>query len=121
MRTELLEKPLAWFWGQNRLLRLGFLQNEHFLIHRLAFPYRRVKHYIYTRENSSMLWLVIVFVAAISYWVWVQKDEQRRVDGQVERRKEDWKREEEDRVRTKKEAEKRRHIERVQRRIDKSD
>ena len=121
MRTEQLKEQLTWFWGQNRRLRLGFRQNEHFLIRRWAFPYKRIEHYIYTDVNNSMLWLVLVFIAAILYWVWVQKDEQRRVDQEVERRRDNWEREIIESERAKKEAENKRHIELVQRRIDKSD
>ena len=64
-----------------------------------------------------MFWLILLFVAAISYWMWVQQDEQRRVDEAVSRRKDDWKREKEDQERAQEQLRRRKQIELVERRL----
>lgn len=61
-----------------------------------------------------MLYLVILFILAVSYWLWVQKNSQERVEEEVSRRKETWKEAEEEAIRAK-------YIKKVQNRINKSD
>lgn len=68
-----------------------------------------------------MWWLIFTFIGAVSYWLWVQKDDKKRVDDEVSRRKEVWKEEEETRERERKADTRRKYVEMVQRRIDKSD
>lgn len=61
-----------------------------------------------------MWWFIFAFVAAVSYWLWVQKDDDKRVESRVSHRMEE--------VQRAKEQEKRqKYIELVQRRLDKSD
>jgi len=61
-----------------------------------------------------MWWFIFAFVAAVSYWLWVQKDDDKRVESKVSHRMEE--------VQRAREQEKRaEHIQRVQRRLDKKD
>ena len=66
-------------------------------------------------------WFIFTFIGAVSYWLWVQKDDQKRVDDEVSRRKEAWQREEDERAREREAEKRRKYVEMVQRRIDKSD
>lgn len=68
-----------------------------------------------------MFWLVILFILAVCYWLWVQKNTQERVEEEVMRRKDTWKQAEEAKARAKEEEKRAKYIEMVQRRIDKSD
>ena len=64
-----------------------------------------------------MFWLILLFVGMICYWMWVQQDEQRRVNEAVSRRKGDWKREQEDQHRAQEQLRRRKQIELVERRL----
>lgn len=68
-----------------------------------------------------MFWLILLFVVAMVYWIWVQNDEERRVTEEVGRRKEAWKHEEEARAEERRQKERKAYIELVQRRINKID
>lgn len=87
----------------------------------MVFPFAVVSDYIYTSKENIMWWLIFVFTGAVSYWLWVQKDDQKRVDDEVSRRKEVWQQEEDERARAREVEKRRKYVEMVQRRIDKSD
>lgn len=72
-------------------------------------------------KENIMWWLIFTFIGAVSYWLWVQKDDKKRVDDEVSRRKEVWQREEDERAREREAEKRRKYVEMVQRRIDKSD
>ena len=76
---------------------------------------RRINRHLLFSQH--MYWLILLFVAAISYWMWVQQDDQRRVDEAVEQRKKDWKREQENQQRAREQLRRRKQIELVESRL----
>lgn len=67
---------------------------------------------------ALMFWYVCLFVVAISYWMWVQKQELARVEEQVLRRRESWTREEQARRDRERDEERKAYVELVQRRLN---
>jgi hypothetical protein len=67
---------------------------------------------------APMFWYVCLFVVAISYWMWVQKQELARVEEQVLQRRESWTREEQARRDRERDAERKAYVELVQRRLN---
>lgn len=67
---------------------------------------------------APMFWYVLLFVVAISYWMWVQKQELVRVEEQVLRRRESWTREEQARRDRERDEERKAYVELVQRRLN---
>lgn len=67
---------------------------------------------------ALMFWYVLLFVVAISYWMWVQKQELARVEEQVLQRRESWTREEQARRDRERDEERKAYVELVQRRLN---